>query len=425
MPGGRGRMLVQLCCALLRRAHLMTKRYLEIVADPALLTVPALRDAFSFAIRIVFIAAFRHATLKDTAPRRKRSLPLSSKDVCMKRILLKLFTALFLLIPAVSPAGEVKLGGEMHFVANMQHALSTDTWMGWTPGQFVPFGVQQQAKMDFTYVANEDLSAFVQLQAGELHPLMGRPEWGLGPKFLSNGGNFTVNQAYLDWRVPGTKALVRMGLQPFELPMYTWFHGSLVHNDRMAGIRVSLPVSERLSFSAAWFRTAVATHAETSGGNFVALVGDLDLPSVKFSPYFIWANRAFADSLVFSVGHFWFLGAGAEYAPEGTPFRLTADFAYSSYKDHLNVWTGKTYDTKGWVGAASVSYKTGMGTPALKGWYSSGDGKGKPFASGQLQGLTSTCWPTTVYFGATYVPTAVGFDSTYYSMSRVPGTAGL
>ena len=323
-------------------------------------------------------------------------------------------------------AGEVKMGAAMYFVANTQHAMSTDGYYGRTPGRYVPFDVQQKVEMNFRYAANENLSASVQLQAGLLYDLGGPSKWGMGPKFLESDG-FKVSEAYLDWRIPGTEASVRMGQWFSYLPYsHTQPNYVPIFSQRMPGVSVNIPLSGNVAVTGAWFRTATAEYGH-SGGNWFYLSTDAKGEGWKVTAHASHLAHSFLPYL-YKADSYIDTGFGFDYAVQSLPLQISGDFLYVRAQNMVdpNPLAPRVYDTSGWFTALKISYDAGRrGKPGLMGWYATGDRRGRGMGTGQVYSLANGYAPTNLYFGCSMTPAAIAFDGSRYSSARIWGTAGL
>ena len=236
------------------------------------------------------------------------------------------------------------------------------------------FKAAQRIRINFDLVASESLSGRVQLQvtAGSSNNY----DWGTngvgGP-----GSSVTARLAYLDWMVPTTDVLVRMGRQEVALPSYTF--GSSVLDDVVDGVMVSAPITDMVALNVGWLRASAelnkwgTEHKPHSSVDLAYLGVDVAADGFKVTP---WGMIGFVGS---EAGEFDMLGSAAS---ENTtaywvgiggeltmfdPFKFTADFLYSGNDaDH-------TAERSGWYAALGAEMKLSVATPFLKGWYASGD----------------------------------------------------
>ena len=114
-----------------------------------------------------------------------------------------------------SPVSKVSNNGTKHKADN------TDT-----------FDAQQRVRLQLDAVASEALSGTVYFE-------IGTQKWGqssTGGSLGADGNNqIRVKNAYIDWAIPETDVLVRMGLQPFVMPGFV--AGSAVLDGDGAGNR--------------------------------------------------------------------------------------------------------------------------------------------------------------------------------------------
>ena len=113
------------------------------------------------------------------------------------------------------------------------------------------FKAAQRIRINFDLVASEYVSGRVQLQVtdGDTNEY----NWGTAGTG-GTGAGVTARLAYLDWIVPNTNVLVRMGRQSVALPSYTF--GSSVLDDVIDGVVVSAPINDMVALNIGWLRPA-------------------------------------------------------------------------------------------------------------------------------------------------------------------------
>ena len=125
------------------------------------------------------------------------------------KTLIPLLLAAALTVAASSPASavDVKVDGEYLF----QFQSGSEGFRG----QNTEYEVQR-LRLGLTLTANENLSGYIQFQAGE-------SDFGtqnLHDDYVGDNGETFMRQAYIDWKVPGSDIKVRMGRHAFDLPSY-------------------------------------------------------------------------------------------------------------------------------------------------------------------------------------------------------------
>ncbi len=276
------------------------------------------------------------------------------------------------------------------------------------------FKANQRVRINLDMVAGEYLSGRVQLQAGI-------SEWGT-KDVGSAGDTVTARLAYLDWMIPTTDVLVRMGRQEVAMPAYTF--GSPVFDSVIDGVMISAPINDMVALNLGWLRPHAGSNVwddKYTPHNAVdlAYLGlDVAADGFKVTP---WGMIGFAGSNA-AKGITWgedgpvrpdssYFGAGgtvvdmedreafdingkpflrdadgnqvaAKYVDSRTllywvgiggeltlfdPFKFTADFVYSG-----NNADGYA-ERDGWYAALGAEMKTSFATPFVRGWYASGD----------------------------------------------------
>ncbi|PWL64010.1 MAG: hypothetical protein DBY37_02900 [Desulfovibrionaceae bacterium] len=285
------------------------------------------------------------------------------------------------------------------------------------------FNAAQRVRINFDMVASESLSGRVQLQAGNGQGAPLYYTWGEG-KTGGSGKAVTARLAYLDWMIPTTDVLVRMGRQTMAMPSYTF--ASPVFDSVIDGVMVNAPINDMVGVTVGWLRPGAtlnkwdSEYTPHSSIDLAYLSVDVAADGFKVTP---WGMIGFAGSNA-AKGITWnvedndvvrpdssYFGAGgtvvdmedrgafdgdgkpylldadgnrvaAKYVDSRTllywvgiggeltifdPFKFTADFIYSG-----NDADGYA-ERDGWYAALGAEMKTSFATPFVKGWYASGD----------------------------------------------------
>ena len=281
------------------------------------------------------------------------------------------------------------------------------------------FNAAQRVRINFNMVASESLSGRVQLQAANGEASPGYYTWGSG----STGGSgkaVTARLAYLDWFIPSTDVLVRMGRQETAMSSYTF--GSPVFAGVIDGVVVNAPINDMVGVTFSWLRPNATInrwdkpYTAHSSIDLAYLSVDVAADGFKVTPWgmigFVGSNAAEGISVdnkgnVVRPGSSYFGEAGtvvdfdgfdgngkpflrdadgnqvaAKYVDSRTllywvgiggeltlfdPFKFTADFVYSG-----NNADGYA-ERDGWYAALGAEMKTSFATPFVRGWYASGD----------------------------------------------------
>ncbi len=253
------------------------------------------------------------------------------------------------------------------------------------------FKAAQRIRINFDLAAGEYLSGRVQLQAADVD---GGNTYDWGTNGVGGAGSkVTARLAYLDWMIPTTDVLVRMGRQEVATPSYTF--GSSVLDSVVDGVMVSAPITDMVALNVGWLRASAtlnkwdAVHKPHSSIDLAYLGVDVAADGFKVTP---WGMVGFVGSEAGVVRDtttgaidfdkttdFDMLGypadenAMAYWAGIGgeltlfDPFTFTADFIYSG-----NDADGYA-KREGWYAALGAEMKLSMATPFLRGWYASGD----------------------------------------------------
>ena len=289
------------------------------------------------------------------------------------------------------------------------------------------FGAVQRFRLGLEFVMSENLSATYQAQVGTFtwggptsaNALGGNNSEGTGGVLGSRSANIVTRLAYLDWMVPNTSVKVRMGQQSVALPSFTF--GSPVLDDTATGVVVAAPLTDNFGLTGLWlradsgFRRGNVSKAVNDTTDLFGLIGDVKGDGFQVQPW-VTVGLVGQDSPKFGVKEglpgnatAWWAGISGELTMFD-PFRLTADFMYNN----VDVDHSKAADSDGWYAALGAEYKTAYGTPALKGWYASGDDKNarRTDKGGSVMEISGGFNATsTFYDGAFGVGKHMGFTS--------------
>ena len=351
----------------------------------------------------------------------------------MKRIVTLLLAAgLVLGAAAGSQAADIKAKGLWEF-----------TWELGTPsfekhtGQDT-FGARQRLRTQIDVVASESLKGVMFFEIGDQN-------WGSskdGASLGTDGKMVKVRYSYVDWVIPQTDAMVRMGLQNFSLPGFVSSSPILGGGSADgAGITLSGQFNENVGASLFWLR---AENDNRTGGygldgtnpysdamDFIGLTVPLTFDGVKVTP---WAMVGMIgrdsldtdkdaisqkgglipiqadispDALKDRHNTAWWVGVASELT-YFDPFRIAVDAAYGSvdmgsYKT-LDGRTIRDFDVKraGWFASILGEYKMDYFTPGILFWYASGDDSNAYNGSERMPSIEGS-WTASSY----------GFDDNY------------
>lgn len=319
----------------------------------------------------------------------------------MKKLVTLLLAAGLVFSAANSASAvEVKTSGTMDFAFDWTQNIETNFQDYDDAGiNQKHFGAVQRFRLGLEFVMSENLSATYQAQVGTFtwggpttaNALGGNNSEGTGGVLGSRSANIVTRLAYLDWMVPNTSVKVRMGQQSVALPSFTF--GSPVLDDTATGVVVAAPLTDNFGLTGLWLRADSGFRRGNVNTEFRAddnfdifgLIGDVKGDGFQVQPWAVvgligknagagvdgqgrplnrWDDPKAGNATA------WWAGISGELTMFD-PFRLTADFMYSD----VSVKHSKVDDETGWYAALGAEYKTAYGTPALKGWYASGDSK--------------------------------------------------
>lgn len=301
----------------------------------------------------------------------------------MKKLVTLLLAAGLVFSAANSASAvEVKTSGQLDFAFDWTQNMDDGSFFqdiddGGTEQKH--FGAVQRFRLGLEFVMSENLSATYQAQVGTF--TWGGPATPAGENaggvLGSRAANIVTRLAYLDWMVPNTSVKVRMGQQSVALPSFTF--GSPVLDDTATGVVVAAPLTDNFGLTGLWLRGASGSRRGAVDNenrlddnmDVFGLIGDVKGDGFQVQPWVSFATVGKNSSFAFADNATaWWAGISGELTMFD-PFRLTADFMYN----RVDVDHSKNDDSDGWYAALGAEYKTAYGTPALKGWYASGDDK--------------------------------------------------
>ena len=287
-------------------------------------------------------------------------------------------------------------------------------------------------------IASESLKGVMFFEIGDQN-------WGSskdGASLGTDGKMVKVRYSYVDWVIPQTDAMVRMGLQNFSLPGFVSSSPILGGGSADgAGITLSGQFNENVGASLFWLR---AENDNRTGGygidetnpysdamDFIGLTVPLTFDGVKVTP---WAMVGMIgrdsldtdkdaisqkgglipiqadispDALKDRHNTAWWVGVASELT-YFDPFRIAVDAAYGSvdmgsYKT-LDGRTIRDFDVKraGWFASILGEYKMDYFTPGILFWYASGDDSNAYNGSERMPSIEGS-WTASSY----------GFDDNY------------
>lgn len=248
------------------------------------------------------------------------------------------------------------------------------------------FDVAQRLRTKFEFVANENLK-------GVLFTEVGITTWGndengaqVGTNILgdddNDGGAVEVKAAYLDFNWPGTQQNIKVGHFGVALPAAV--AGSAILDDELPTLMASGPITDNVSYLAAWSRLAKTGDIE---GNIDALTVavPVSFDGASVTPFVTYAYAGDEVNAGDGVDLLNYSGTNANSTGKefddawwaGVAFEMTM-FDPFIFKADLNYGQASAddeeFETAGWLFDMSLAY-TGfdMVTPELFFAYTSGD----------------------------------------------------
>jgi hypothetical protein len=320
------------------------------------------------------------------------------------------------------------------------------------------FDAVQRVRTQINFIASENVQGVLFFEIGELNWGNGNGSFATaaggsrvgvagGGAIGTDGVNIKTRRAYIDFNVPNTELMFRVGLQGLDLPAAV--AGSPILGSSgtdMAAILGVYKINDIVSVAAFWARpwnTNVGTEAVhaydemdlfgmlvpvtlTGYGSITpyAIVGSLGTGAVNTtagaftglytnalgSPY--WGTKNVLNRYDYMTP-FWV--GGAVVFDMLDPLTFGFDMAYGSVTG-----AGATMDRSGWYLAGKIAYKTPWVTPTLVGWWTSGDDSNIYNGSERMPSIDANFVGTTFGFNGgdglgranLVLANANGFDST-------------
>ncbi|KAF5036369.1 hypothetical protein DSECCO2_575800 [anaerobic digester metagenome] len=258
------------------------------------------------------------------------------------------------------------------------------------------FGAKQRLRTQIDIIASENLRGVVYFEMGDT--VWGNKDGALG----ADGKSVEVKRSYIDWAVPNTDLMVRMGIQGLALPGAV--AGSPVLDDDVAALTMTYKFNDMFAATAFWARPYdTSTSGETSGKNLqdeldlFGVVLPVTLDGAKITPWAMygalgkdvdgsssdyngasWKQAAYglrpinapAAQTFGNDSNAWWVGSSFElsmFAP--LSFKLDAMYGSVDGDEIGNI----EMDRSGWLVIGAIDYKMDMVTPGIFAWYASGD----------------------------------------------------
>ena len=247
----------------------------------------------------------------------------------------------------------------------------------------------QRLRLGMTFTASENLSGYMQMQAGISPTDTGVYDWG-----TSNNADTKIGlrQAYIDWMIPNTTVRVRMGKMvgvaglAFDAMGKCVIMGPGLVRD---GVVLTTPVTDWLDLTAFWARGGYLSDgtndtSKSEKSDHFATVARMKFDGFTLDSYLMYAalDRGIAlpgstDGSHLASGNGYWAGASAAFT-YFDPFVFKISGAYGAFN-----YTGlgvdeadnevNYNDRAGWYVQTKASYATSFGTPILAAWYATGD----------------------------------------------------
>lgn len=319
---------------------------------------------------------------------------------------------LVLLLAGTAQAADVKATGYWWIESVFRQNWNFDK------GKDVDHATEEKLRTAFTFTANENLRGVLDTQIGTAN--WGNGMYQIGAGRTANGaaggaasvgnGNIMLRKAYIEYKIPGTRANISAGYQTVSLPS-AFGGGSPIMDDQIASVLVSTPITDKVSLLAGYARPTDSNRAGTTasvdatGTSTDALFAavPVSVADVKVTPFGMYAySGAHSDKggAAGGTGMLGFAGpnststdglrgywggAALAYSPAALPLKFMADYNYgkATYSNYVNGTNNG--GRSGWMADFAADY-TGLSfmTPEFFAVYSSGESGKNPDKSGRM-----------------------------------------
>uniref|UniRef100_B8DRE7 Porin n=1 Tax=Nitratidesulfovibrio vulgaris (strain DSM 19637 / Miyazaki F) TaxID=883 RepID=B8DRE7_NITV9 len=341
----------------------------------------------------------------------------------MKRIVTLMLAAMLVLgSVAGASAADIKVKGQWDFA--FQWLDNTDFQDGDQDGNSEDdFGALQRLRTQIDIIASENLRGVVFFEIGDT--IWGRAgSTDQGGALGADGRTVEVKRSYIDWTVPNTDLMVRMGIQGLALPGVV--AGSPVLDDDVAALTLSYKFNDMVSLTGFWARPYDTSSGDTGNTkndemDLFGAILPISLDGAKITPWAMFgsigedidlatgngASRGQAAYGLTSIGNgigedttAWWGGASFEVSMF-SPLSLKLDAMYGSVDSN-----DEETDRAGWLVIGAVDYKMDMMTPGIFAWYASGDDDDPTNGSERMPYIVPDFGPTSFGFDKVGAPIA-------------------
>lgn len=321
----------------------------------------------------------------------------------MKKLSIFAVLALLVLgISAVAQAADLKATGSWQIQAQFRNNFGMND-----KAEEDQLLIHQRMRTAFHFIANENLKAVLDTQIGGTNEGWGQGMYQIGagrntatvggPAGGAGQGNIMLRQGYLEFTLPGTKIMSKVGFQTLALPNSGMGGGSVILDDQMAAAVVSAPITDMIKATGGYIRAAQASSANNSGSALDAVFVATPITPKGFAitPFLAYAYggakstaltavaTGTANPLYTGFGNtaegvrgYW---AGLSFVMDAfQPFKVYADLNYgkAAYKSS---YPRDENGRSGWFFETAVDY-TGLSmmTPQAFFAYSSGEDSSDP-----------------------------------------------
>lgn len=265
------------------------------------------------------------------------------------------------------------------------------------------FYARQRYRNQVQYVT-ENMKAVVYFEIGETNWGFGAGQTvgkGTGGQLGADAVNIETRRAYIEFMVPDTALLFRVGIQGIALPSATGLGNPILGGTGtdLASVLAAYTINDMVSVNAVWARafddgsTLAADSPEHDEYDVFGLIVPINFDGGNLTPYALYAKIG-ADVLGSADDYDAWWGGAAFTLDMFDPFVFMADIAYGNADTDADAG-----DMEGWYIDAELDYKMDMMTPGIAAWWASGNDDDATDGTESLPEIDGA------FFGTTY-----GFD---------------
>ncbi len=313
---------------------------------------------------------------------------------------------------------------------------NNNSYINGSTGTEDKFDARQRVRTQIDFIASENVSGTLFFEIGDISWGNGNGSYAGGVRTGPNSGfalgtdgvNIKTRRAYIDFNIPNTELMFRVGLQGLAIPGAVADTPIIGYNgEDVAAILASYKINDMVTVAAFWARpydvnnpTDPRNLGQNDEVDMIGLLVPITVPNVgSFTPYGLYGifgtdavaatapaftglytnalgtNIATAQNALLDSDYMyaWWLGTAIEITALD-PLTFGLDVTWGTMIDNQRYMT-----RSGWYLAGKVAYKTPWVTPTLIGWWTSGDDSNIWNGSEKMPSISSGFNATTFGYG--------------------------